>query len=109
MAEIYTVECSEILQRCATGNTALEQIGHNNVGEKCTVPNQFFSKASNRKNYCCFCSYEKLVWYCTLYMFPPQWSGDQNKKCSAFGGTQLSLPFKQVLVIPNYLGLSHGG
>ena len=30
MAEIYTVECSEIMQRCATGNTALEQIGHNN-------------------------------------------------------------------------------
>ena len=101
MAEIYTVECSEIMQRCATGNTALEQIGHN-VGEKCTVPNQFFSKASNRKNYCCFCC---LV----VYMFPPQCRGDQNKKCSAFGGTQLSLPFKQVLVIPNYLGLFHGG
>ena len=47
MAEIYTVECSEIMQRCATGNTALEQIGHN-VGEKCTVPNQFFSKASGK-------------------------------------------------------------
>ena len=84
MTEIYTVECSEIMQRCATGNTALEQIGHN-VGEKCTVPNQFFSKASNRKNYCCFCSYEKLVWYCTCF---PHNAGQK---------------------MFNYLGLSHGG
>ena len=91
-----SVECSEILQRCmkyysaarspvlTAGNTALEQIGHN-VGEKCTVPNQFFSKVfnlKNHKNYCCFSCFEKLVWYCTCC---------QNKK--RLGGLNSACPF----------------
>ena len=45
MAEIYTVECSESMQRCATGNTALEQIGHNAMwGKNVQYQNSFSVK-----------------------------------------------------------------